>query len=172
MYGVILITGDRETPVVCGRATGKWSFPKGHGNRDERPLQAAVRELKEETGISMEGITPDSELHFEGSTYFVFCVVNKQELYPEDVGEVMNAMWVPVHRLSSLFGNRDVKAFCRLNVDTVLDRIELKRAQYIHHVSADTGSTVDTDTGCATDTGCLSEIEMRYHEMLARYHNT
>lgn len=131
VYGIILITDDQETPVVCGRRTGKWSFPKGHGNRDERPLQAAVRELKEETGISMIDRIPDDEIHFKNSTYFVFCVTDKVALDPQDTCEVANSMWVPIHRLPYLFGNRDLNAFSRLSIDTILERVIFKRSQKI-----------------------------------------
>jgi 8-oxo-dGTP diphosphatase len=134
VYGVILITCDRETAVICGRKTGKWSFPKGHGNRDERPLEAALRELKEETGICMSGSVPDNEIHFKGSTYFVYTIINKPDLYPEDINEVMDVMWAPIHRLPFLFGNRDLNAFCRMSIDTIIDRIEFKKSQYIHAV--------------------------------------
>jgi predicted NUDIX family NTP pyrophosphohydrolase len=34
---------------------GTWSIPKGEFNEDEEPLAAAKRELKEETGITIEG---------------------------------------------------------------------------------------------------------------------
>ena len=135
VYGVILITGDRETAVVCGRETGKWSFPKGHGNRDERPLEAALRELKEETGISMSRyITPDNEIHFKSSTYFIYCITAKLDLQSEDTQEVIDTMWSPIQRLPFLFGNRDLNAFCHMSIDNILDRIEFKRSQQIHPV--------------------------------------
>lgn len=34
--------------------SGHWSFPKGHAEAMELPLQAAERELKEETGLSIQ----------------------------------------------------------------------------------------------------------------------
>lgn len=39
-------------PSVKG---GHWDFPKGHIEEGEEPLQAAKRELKEETGIKIAG---------------------------------------------------------------------------------------------------------------------
>lgn len=32
----------------------EWAFPKGHLERDESPEQAAVREVREETGVQIE----------------------------------------------------------------------------------------------------------------------
>ena len=37
--------------MVQGRHTGKWSFPKGHSNEGEKPVECMLREVAEETGI-------------------------------------------------------------------------------------------------------------------------
>ena len=42
-------------PFWSGKDEGAWSIPKGMFDNDEEPLQAAKRELFEETGIIAEG---------------------------------------------------------------------------------------------------------------------
>lgn len=40
--------------VLKNRWNNNWSFPKGHVEKNESPFIAALRELKEETGITTE----------------------------------------------------------------------------------------------------------------------
>jgi len=51
--GVILI--DREGRILLAHATetSHWDIPKGQGDPGETPIEAALRELHEETGISL-----------------------------------------------------------------------------------------------------------------------
>lgn len=42
--------------ILKARWGNHWSYPKGHVNRNESPLICALRETKEETGISQEDI--------------------------------------------------------------------------------------------------------------------
>ena len=42
-------------PFWKNKDEGAWSVPKGEYEKDEDPLKAAIREFKEETGISIEG---------------------------------------------------------------------------------------------------------------------
>lgn len=118
-YGAILVSPDDEVLVVKGRKCEKWSFPKGHGRQSELPLEAAIREVREETGINLEGKKPDCEKKLKvnskrsGGIYFVFKMDAKPDIKPEDTEEIMEAMWCPRSRLSSLVGNMDLSAFCR-----------------------------------------------------------
>lgn len=50
-YGVVL-DGDRLL-LVNTRNTGKWSFPGGRCEDDETDAEAAVREIREETGVGV-----------------------------------------------------------------------------------------------------------------------
>jgi 8-oxo-dGTP pyrophosphatase MutT (NUDIX family) len=113
VYGVMLLNEFREVALVRGRKTGKWSFPKGHGKSNETPLEASVRELKEETGVDMSGEAPDNRWQTNSGTYFVFCVNGRSELEPEDICEIMDTMWVSLDRLQDVNGNKDITTFCR-----------------------------------------------------------
>ena len=112
VYGAILVNSFHETVVVKGRKAEIWSFPKGHGNYRELPLEASLRELREETGIDLRNVEPDDELRFRSGTYFVFFVSERLELVPEDTNEIMEAMWAPISRLPYLAGNKDLRSFC------------------------------------------------------------
>jgi len=42
-------------PFWKNKDAGAWSIPKGEFGEDEQPLEAAIREFAEETGISLQG---------------------------------------------------------------------------------------------------------------------
>jgi 8-oxo-dGTP pyrophosphatase MutT (NUDIX family) len=121
-YGAIILTADNEVLVVEGAKSGKWSFPKGHGRLNERPLEAAIREVKEETGINLEGIPYTSQRRLrssgsrKGGTYFVFHVDTAMPIIPEDTEEIGTGFWCPLSRLPSLTKNMDLTTFCSLNL--------------------------------------------------------
>ena len=54
-----------------------WSFPGGHVEEQESFLDSAVREIKEETGLTVENLTPCGVIHWShkktGARYLVFC---------------------------------------------------------------------------------------------------
>ncbi len=54
--GVVVTDG---VGILIGHATGspRWDIPKGQAEPDELPDAAARRELAEETGLSVEGVT-------------------------------------------------------------------------------------------------------------------
>lgn len=129
VYGAILLNEHRETVIVKGRKSQKWSLPKGHGRSQEKPLDACIRELKEETGVNMTGVKPDDEVRFQSGTYFVFYVEDRVMLTPEDNEEIQEAMWISISRIPYLSSNKDLKSFIKcINVDNILEKIQTKRA--------------------------------------------
>ncbi|MDA1081833.1 MAG: NUDIX hydrolase [Gemmatimonadetes bacterium] len=57
--------GDRALVLLIRDAHRNWSFPKGHLERDERPEDAAVREVREETGLAnLEVVAPISTIEW------------------------------------------------------------------------------------------------------------
>lgn len=119
VYGAIVISPNGDFLVVQGRQSRKWSFPKGHGRLWEKPIEAAIRELKEETGINLDGVEPSNERRFlsnksgSGGTYFVFKLDYLPAVEPEDINEIMDYMWCSPSRLPRLSGNMDLTTFCR-----------------------------------------------------------
>jgi 8-oxo-dGTP pyrophosphatase MutT (NUDIX family) len=117
-YGVVIISPFDEVLVVKGRLSDKWGFPKGHGKKCEKPLDAALRELNEEAGIDLSGYCPISEKRFKrnsgkiGGTYFIFHLDFKPTIYIKDTNEISDAMWCPKERLPFLISNMDLKTFC------------------------------------------------------------
>ena len=105
----------------------KWSFPKGHGKYWESPLEAALRELKEETGIDMKGVVPDDEIRFNSGTYFVFIVSETLPLLPEDSNEIIESMWVSLSRVRYLTTNKDLTSFYKTShLDNLQKKIDDK----------------------------------------------
>jgi len=48
---VFRLADDRPLVLLIRDAHRTWGFPKGHVERDETPEQAALREVREETGL-------------------------------------------------------------------------------------------------------------------------
>jgi len=69
-YGVIPIfrKGNKNKFLIILHSMGHWGFPKGHKKKDESDIEAAKRELSEETGI--QEVEVDESMKFlENYTY-------------------------------------------------------------------------------------------------------
>lgn len=53
-YGAVVVDEKGRYLLVKHRYGGHWDFPKGHMEGDESPLEAALREVLEETGLTLE----------------------------------------------------------------------------------------------------------------------
>ena len=52
--GVVILNTQGDVLLCHATETSHWDIPKGQGEADEQPVEAALRELVEETGIVME----------------------------------------------------------------------------------------------------------------------
>jgi len=53
-FGAVVVDEKGRYLLVKHRYGGHWDFPKGHMEGDESPLEAALREVLEETGLELE----------------------------------------------------------------------------------------------------------------------
>jgi len=111
VFGSICVNDLGEVLLVHGRRSLKWSFPKGHCKTGETDLQCAQRELKEETGLVLEGVY--SSYHkLRGAGYFVFAVEGSPSpSVGADNWEIDEAAWWPLSSLSLIDTNVDVSIF-------------------------------------------------------------
>ena len=88
---------------------GHWSFPKGHREGDETPIETAQRELKEETGLACGIIcthrTLKTEYVFSKNqqkvhkqvTYFIGFVESNANVCISS-NEISDYAWLPYHK--------------------------------------------------------------------------
>ncbi len=78
-FGIVPIAfePDGSLAFLVLRAYKNWDFPKGQADQDESPLQAATREMTEETGIrdfdlAWGEVSTDTEIYASGKvvTYY------------------------------------------------------------------------------------------------------
>lgn len=108
-YGAILCY-QQKYALVQGRYTGKWSFPKGHSNEGEQPLECTLREVSEETGI--DSLPHPIEYKSLGyGKYYVFILTEQPQLVPRDTKEIMDTKWVTLEEMETMPLNADVSMF-------------------------------------------------------------
>ena len=121
--GIVVIDWNTSEPsVLCVRAYANWDFPKGKVDEGETIVQAAARELQEETGMvvgkdaSLAGVAAPSVVYGKGkktkvATYFIADRTSDTEPFlpvrPE-LGKPENDeyRWVPVFQLQNLMPPR------------------------------------------------------------------
>jgi 8-oxo-dGTP pyrophosphatase MutT (NUDIX family) len=113
-YGAILCikeeSGADLYALVQGSYTGKWSFPKGHSNEGELPIDCTLREVAEETGID-ELPKPSEYLQVGYGNYFVFYLTEPIPLIPRDTHEIMDTKWVTLEEMERMPLNADASLY-------------------------------------------------------------
>lgn len=112
-YGAILVTTKNDRTLyalVQGRYTGKWSFPKGHSNEGEKPIECTMREVAEETGITSLP-EPTDYIKIGYGNYYVFILEEPYQLVPRDTHEIMDTKWVTLEEMEHMSLNADASMY-------------------------------------------------------------
>jgi bis(5'-nucleosidyl)-tetraphosphatase len=112
------VAGEWEVLIVQLYA-GHWGFPKGHGEAGETPLETAVRELEEETGLQVKRFlteelfveryryTRGGEAHEKEVGYLVGEVAGEVRVQGSEVREYA---WVKWHEIEKALTFEELKA--------------------------------------------------------------
>jgi len=118
---VIIRSGGKILAVKGWLGNGKWSLPGGGLHRHEEPLAGAIREVREETGLSLDParLTPlgvqeyrSYGIHFP-CHYFVAALPAQTAPKPEFI-EISEAAWLEPSALTVQKANADVLTAIRL----------------------------------------------------------
>jgi 8-oxo-dGTP pyrophosphatase MutT (NUDIX family) len=112
VYGCILVSPYKRFLLVQGHSSGKWSFPKGHPNKDELPLDCAKRELLEETGLRAPFMYYNSYQLATGF-YYMYKTPEEYDCKTMDPDEIKNVSWFTISEIQKISVNIDVNTFLR-----------------------------------------------------------
>jgi 8-oxo-dGTP pyrophosphatase MutT (NUDIX family) len=105
-----LIKNEHDEILMIFRR-GKWDFPKGKLDKNEKPETCALREVEEETGVTKPGLKQflitTYHSYFEGTRHmlkethwFAMNVKGKQDLKPQTEEDILEIKWVNKQNLN------------------------------------------------------------------------
>lgn len=115
MRATVICRHEKEILFVRKR-NAKWNLPGGRVEKGETPMQAAMREMAEETGLTFDQLSYVSEYKDDKVIHFLFEATRAIHQKPRASNEIDDCRWFTAKEL----GKRNVRGGIR----TLLKRCE------------------------------------------------
>lgn len=112
--GMVVIY-KKKILTVLGKASNKWGLPKGEMFENEKVIDAAIRELYEETGLVIEEDMKNKIEPFfstEYTHYFKLDISNNEYSYSlniQDKNEIKKCKFMSINNINNLYTNHDLR---------------------------------------------------------------
>jgi len=83
-----------EQILFVRKRNAKWNLPGGRVEEGETPLQAAVREMAEETGLTFDSLCYVSEYEEDRVIHFLFEATRTTSKKPKPCNEIDDCRWI------------------------------------------------------------------------------
>lgn len=110
-YGGIIKCSTSGKYLLVKGFTGKWSFPKGHREKNETPHECAKREIYEETGIVIDDLKNKKATFVSIYYYFNIEFDEEKNTCPIDTNEVKDIRWFLPQETEFIDKNKDVNVY-------------------------------------------------------------
>ncbi|MBM2769944.1 NUDIX hydrolase [Burkholderia anthina] len=103
-----------ERVLLVARASSRWALPGGTIKRKETPLEAAHRELLEETGIMGQALVYSMQFTGLAKIHHVFFAEVGPDQIPQASNEIERCRWFPIDNVDALRASIPTKRIVEL----------------------------------------------------------
>jgi len=126
-------------PFWKNKDAGSWSIPKGEFDDDEKPLDAAIRELKEETGIALRGDFIELTPIKQKSGKLVYAFAKEHDIDPSQIkSNEFEIEWPPKSGKKKMFPEIDKAEW--FDIETSKEKINQAQVNLIAELGKKLGN--------------------------------
>ena len=113
--GGVILNPRREILLVYNHETDSWTYPKGHVNPGESLLEAALREIEEETSMKNLNLVcelpvyerPTRQQKGKIKVMHMYLFTSEQEDTKSNTADIARIRWVPIQEVAGYFSYQE-----------------------------------------------------------------